>query len=100
MSTQKLENPITVESIIDLLSAILTIVMVISVPIIVFFLIYGGFSYVTARGNPEKIKEASRAIMYGVIGAVIIMGSFAIVQIVKNLVDGFESEETSDGGDN
>jgi len=60
-----------------------------AVPVIVFFLIYSGFMYVTAQGNPEKIKQASLALTYGIIGGVIILGSWAITAIVRNVVDAF-----------
>jgi Type IV secretion system pilin len=84
-----LENPLKVGSIAELLEAILNIVIVLATPIIVFFIIYSGFLYVTARGNAEQIKQASNALLYAVIGGVVIIGSVAIATIVKNLVAAF-----------
>lgn len=89
MPSQTLANPITFGSIPDLLAAMLNIVIVISIPFVVFFIIYAGFMYVTAQGNPEKLKAANTALLYSVIGGVIIVGSVAIVQIVKNLAQAF-----------
>lgn len=89
MPSQTLANPITFGSIPDLLAAMLNIVIVISIPFVVFFIIYAGFMYVTAQGNPEKLKTANTALLYSVIGGVIIVGSVAIVQIVKNLAQAF-----------
>jgi Type IV secretion system pilin len=83
-------NPIKVNSIADLLEAILNIVIVLATPFIVFFIIYAGFLYVTARGNAEQVKQASNALLYAVIGGVIIIGSVAIATIVKNLVGSFQ----------
>lgn len=85
----RFENPLGVDSIQALLGAILEIVLVIAVPIIIFFLIYAGFQYVAARGNPEKLQQAHRALLFGLIGGVIILGGFAIVTIVTNLVQSF-----------
>lgn len=45
--------------------------------------------YVTAQGNPQKIEVASRSLLYGIIGGVIILGSVAILAIVKNVVGAF-----------
>lgn len=84
-----LVNPLKVGSIAELLEAILNIVIVLATPIIVFFIIYSGFLYVTARGNAEQVKQASNALLYAVIGGVIIIGSVAIAAIVKNLVAAF-----------
>lgn len=83
------DNPLNFPTIDSLLMAVLNVVIVVSIPIVVFFLIFSGFLYVTARGNAEKIKQASRALTYGIIGGVIIVGSVAILAIVENLVNEF-----------
>lgn len=86
---QSFKNPLTILSIGELLDAILNVVIVISVPIVVFFIIYAGFLYVTARGNPEKVSQASKALTYGIIGGVIILGSMAIMTIISDTVNSF-----------
>jgi len=85
----QIKNPLKVNSIEELLVAILNILIVIAIPIIVFFIIYSGFLYVTARGNPEQIGQASRSLTYAIIGGVLIIGAVAIAEIVKNLVTSF-----------
>lgn len=88
--SQTFENPLGgVPSIDGLLYAIVNVLLVFAVPIIVFFIILAGFNYVTAQGNPEKIKTASRSLMYALIGAVIVIGAFAISSIVTSVVDQF-----------
>ena len=82
-------NPITFGTVPEILLAVLNVLMVIAVPIIVFYLIFAGFKYVAARGNPEAMKDASRSLMYGIIGGVVIIGSFTILEIVKSIVDEF-----------
>jgi len=84
-----LRNPLAFNNITDLLIAILNVVLIVAMPIIVLYLIYAGFLYVTAQGKPEKIQEATRALLYGVIGGVVIVGAFAILAIVRNLVAEF-----------
>lgn len=82
-------NPLKVPSIDALLMAVLNAVIVMATPIVVFFIIFAGFQYVTARGNPEKLQQASRALLYAVIGGVVIVGSVAILAIVKSTVQAF-----------
>lgn len=82
-------------SIEGLLVAILNILLVIAVPIIVFFIIFAGFSYVTAQGNPEKIKLASRSLTYALIGGVLILGAVALSEVIEGIVDSFSAVETS-----
>jgi hypothetical protein len=85
----KFENPLKFTNINDLFAGILEAVIIMSIPVIVFLFILAGFKYVTARGNPEQIQEASKALWYGVIGGVIIIGAVAILAIIKNVVGQF-----------
>ncbi len=50
--------------------------------IAVGFLIYAGVLMVTAGGNDEQVTKARKIIMYAVIGIVIILLSYTIVQFV------------------
>ena len=47
--------------------------------IAVIMVIYGGILYVTAAGEQEKVDKGKKIIMYAVVGIVIILLSFAIV---------------------
>ena len=71
------------------MTAILEIVLVFSIPIIVFFIIYAGFLYVKARGNPEQLAQANQALLFALIGGVIVLGGFAIVAIITSIVESF-----------
>ncbi|OGG66220.1 hypothetical protein A3I99_00530 [Candidatus Kaiserbacteria bacterium RIFCSPLOWO2_02_FULL_45_11b] len=84
-----LANPLRVNTITELLAAILNIVIVLAVPIIVFFIIYAGFLYVTAKGNAQQIEQATRSLTYAIIGGVLVLGAVAIAEIISNLVQSF-----------
>ncbi len=88
----QLQNPLAgsgVGSIAGLLNKILDVILIFAIPIIVIFIIYAGFLYVVARGNPEKIKTANQTLLWVVIGALIIIGARAILQIVQGTVGNF-----------
>ena len=86
---QTIENPLNVDTIGEFLAAILTIVMVLAVPVIIFFIVYAGFLYVTARGNSEQVQQATRAFTYAIIGGLIVLGAMVLVGIIQNLVESF-----------
>lgn len=88
-SAVQLVNPLRVNTIEELLVAILNVLIIIAIPIIVIFIILAGFKYVTARGNPQQIEEASRALTYAIIGGVLVIGAVAIAEIIKNFVQTF-----------
>jgi len=45
---------------------------------IILMLVYIGFLYVKAQGNPGKISEAHKALLWTVVGALILLGAQAI----------------------
>jgi len=56
--------------------------------IAVFFLILGGFWYITSAGNGDQITKGKDTIINAIIGLVIIIFSFLIVQLVINQFSG------------
>ncbi|MEK7060349.1 MAG: TrbC/VirB2 family protein [Patescibacteria group bacterium] len=81
-----IENPIASKTIIDFIQKILEGVIKIGMPIIVLAIIYCGFLFVSAQGKPESIKKAKDALLYTLIGAAILLGSWAIAQLIKDTV--------------
>jgi hypothetical protein len=54
----------------------------------VIILIYGGFLYITSAGNTEQSGKGKTAIYNALIGIVIIVLSYTIVQIVYRFISG------------
>jgi hypothetical protein len=48
----------------------------------VIMVIYGGVTYVTAAGNDEAVGNAKNIILYALVGIIIILLSFAIVNTI------------------
>lgn len=46
------------------------------------FIIYGAWKYMSANGEPERIKSASLIILYSVIGLVVVLLAAAITNFV------------------
>lgn len=82
-----LQNPLGNTTLIGLFQAILDVIMVFAVPIIVFFIIFAGFQYVTARGDTNKVESAHRALLYAVIGGVLILGAEVLLAVIGNTVE-------------
>ena len=82
-----LTNPLKSATLEGFLLAILDILLVFAMPIIVLFIMYAGFLYVTAQGDPGKIKTAHSALTWSVVGGVIIFGSKLIIEVIQNTVN-------------
>lgn len=63
------------------LNAFLALAGIIAVGVIV----YAGIKYISAQGEPDKIKNASQVISYGVIGLIITVVAAAIVNFVLGI---------------
>ena len=83
MITNPLGNTDTVNG---LIKKILIGVIKIGIPIIALALVYSGFLFVSAVGKPDKLKEAKDAFLYTLIGAAILLGSWAIAQLISETV--------------
>jgi hypothetical protein len=73
----------------EIFRAILDIIMVFAIPIILFFIVWAGFLYVKASGNPDKISQAHNALLYALIGGLIILGANVILAVITNTINVF-----------
>lgn len=48
----------------------------------VLFLIIGGFQYISSGGNPEQVGKAKNTIFYAIIGIIVALLAYVIVQFV------------------
>jgi len=55
--------------------------------VVVLFVMFvmGGFSYLTSLGNPEKLKKAQGTLRYAVIGFIVFLASFLILNVIDIL---------------
>lgn len=81
-----IDNPIGVDNLNDFIKKILEGIIKIGIPIIAIAIIYSGFLFVTAQGKPQAIEEAKRAFIYTLIGAAILLGSWALAQLISDTV--------------
>ena len=54
--------------------------------LLLLYLLYGGFQYLTSAGDPKKTQEAQAKITQALVGFVIVFGAFWIVQILANVL--------------
>lgn len=86
-SDGKIDNPLKYNSITAVLLAILDVLVIFMIPIIILFIIYAGFLYVTARGNQSTIETAHRTLLYAVIGGLLILGARALLAVIQGTVN-------------
>ncbi|HWO07123.1 MAG TPA: pilin [Candidatus Paceibacterota bacterium] len=81
-----LQNPLRFPSIEQFIQGVLQAIVMIALPIITIFIVYAGFKYISARGNPSKIGDAHRNFMYVAIGAALILGAWVLATLIGGTV--------------
>lgn len=57
--------------------------------VVVFFVVFAGFKFVVAQGNPEKIAQAKQMLFYTLIGGAILLGAKVISSAIKSTIEEF-----------
>jgi len=91
----KINNPLSpkIDNIPKLIAAILDIVLIVGVPIVALAIIYTGFLFVTAQGNEKKLATAKTAILFTLLGAVLLLGSWVIANAIGTTVDQIKNDQ-------
>ena len=77
-----LANPLPQVSTDGRLQTMLNVVLAVTGAIAVLIIVLAGFRYIVSQGNPSEVAQARNAIIYALIGLVVIMFAFAIVNFV------------------
>ncbi len=81
---QTLSNPLTANSVGDLVKSFAMIFSYIVVLFAVLALVWTGLEFITAQGKPDKLTELKSKLLYIVIGVAIVIGARIIIDVVIN----------------
>ena len=81
---QTLSNPLTANSVGDLVKSFAMIFSYIVVLFAVLALVWTGLQFITAQGKPDKLTELKSKLLYIVIGVAIVIGARIIINVVIN----------------
>ena len=88
----KIPNPLVNKSgtLLSLINDVLNkIILPVASVVVVMWIIYAGFKYVTAQGNQAKVTEAHQRLLWSLIGAGIILGAVGISAVVIRTIEPF-----------
>ena len=81
-----LDNPVgDVKTIPDFVEKCLNAILILLSPIVTIMILYGGFLFVTARGDVEKLQLAKSTILYAFIGTAIILGAKGFSTLIASV---------------
>lgn len=83
----QLQNPLNVSTICGLIKKVLNVILGLGIPVAMLFLVYSGFLFVVARGNPAKLKEARLNLVHVIFGIALFLGAWLLGQLVANTIN-------------
>lgn len=92
-STTELCNPLRADDLQGFLLELVDAILILSIPVIVFFIIFAGFTFVTSGGDTSKIEKAKKMAIYTIIGAAVILGASLIGDILEGTFDSVQEFE-------
>lgn len=85
----RLENPLKVQSVEEFIIKIIDVLLVFALPIIILYIMYAGFLFVTAKGDSGQISTARSALLWAVVGGVIVLGAQIIISVIQGTITAF-----------
>jgi hypothetical protein len=83
-----ISNPIKATSFSDLINMITKWILDIALVLAPLVIVYGGFTYITAAGDPGKMETGKKIIIYAVIGFILALLATSLVDVFKTFVSG------------
>ena len=69
-----------------LIANVIYTLLMIAGAVAILFIIMGGFWYITSAGNEEQAEKGKNTLMNAIIGVVVIILSYVIINVVVNFV--------------
>jgi hypothetical protein len=86
--SHQVNNPLGgINSFCGLIKKLLQAAIEIGIPIAVLFIIYGGFKFVMAQGNPKLLGEARQNFLWTVVGIGIFLGAWLLAMVIAATVN-------------
>ncbi len=80
------QNPLAFDTLPEFLYAILEAAILILFPIIVLMIVYTGFLFVSAQGNPAKLEQARKSLLWTLVGSLVVLGSYTLARAIEATV--------------
>lgn len=91
-SIDTLQNPLgNISSFPQLLAKLLDAAITLGIPVAVLFIVWAGFRFILARGNPGELEKARENFLWTIVGIGIFLGASLIAKVLENTVSALNS---------
>ena len=81
----EIKNPLEHKTFELLLKAIVNFLIKLAIAIVPIMIVIAGYYFVTAGGEPEKIATAKKIILYTLIGLLIVLSAWGLIEVIENI---------------
>ena len=79
-------SPLEAQSFDDLVYSVTNFIFNIAMALVPVMVIIAGFYFITAAGDPERIKTAKKIILWTFVGLLIVLLTYGLIDVLKNLL--------------
>lgn len=79
------QEPAKISNIVDVLKNIITLLAPAAGIAFFIMLLAGGYKFITSGGDPKAVGSARATLTYAVIGIILVVASWLILQLIANL---------------
>ena len=83
----QIQNPTKFQSLEQIVLEVVNVVQILLIMATVLYLLYAGLMFVTARGEPAKITKARDALLWGMVGAALVLAARVLVTTLQTSVN-------------
>lgn len=80
-----IQPPVTWTNLNDLINKLIDFIFYIALVVLPAIIMYGGFQYITAAGEPKKVSEAQKMLMWAGIGFLIMLLAKGAVALIDSI---------------
>jgi hypothetical protein len=81
-----IKNPLKADSVVEVMKSFFDILIQLGAVAVTLAIIYAGFLFVMARGNPEELKKAKTTLFWTIIGSLVLLGAQVIADIIEKTI--------------
>jgi len=85
------QNPLASQDIINIVKSFVLAVIYVGAPGLVVAIVWVGFLFISAQGNPEGLNDAKNIAVKVLLGGIILLSLWAIVSLVGNTLAGLST---------
>jgi|SRR3989344_6508231 len=89
---------LTIDRVFEIIEGLACWITDVALVLIVIFVVYYGIMFLMSKGDPTKVTNARKAIGWGIVGILVILGTYTLIASIGSAISGDDFEFTLNCG--